>query len=121
MACVKFGSLCFMAGATVDIDFQYLEDDGITPIPLPGATAELSLLNAVQDVSSVINFSGGINDEPNGSGRFSLNKTQSQSLLPIGNAEPKISFKGTIKFTFVDTSVDFPAGFDFTFEQNASR
>ncbi|MCP4987568.1 MAG: hypothetical protein GY928_16375 [Colwellia sp.] len=121
MACVNYENLCYMAGATVNIDFQVLEDDEVTPVDLAGATIELSLLNTLQDITSVEDFSGGITDAENGSGRFSLTKIQSQALLPIGNGDDSIAFKSTMKIEYADTTVDFLAGLDISFNQNASR
>ena len=122
MSCVQFAPVCYTAGATVKIDWQYTEDDGVTPVKLTGATATLSLLDSVTDAAAVIDFTGGITDEPNGSGTFSLTSTQSQLLIPIGTADVlKRVFVGTIKIVFADTTVDYIAGLDITFEQNASR
>ena len=51
MACVQFADLCYTAGDTVNIDFQYLEDDGVTPISLVGATAQMQLLEAIDSAN----------------------------------------------------------------------
>ena len=59
MACVQFTNVCFTAGDTVNLDFQYLEDDGVTPIDLTGATAQMQLLNDITDVSQVDDLNGG--------------------------------------------------------------
>ena len=122
MACVQFAPACYMAGATIEIDWQYTEDDKVTPIPLVGATATLSLLDSVTDLTAVVDFTGGITDEPNGSGTFSLTKVQSQDLIPLGTADVKErSFTSTLKIEFADTTVDYIAGITTKFEQNASR
>ena len=122
MACIQSVALCYMAGATVDIDWQYTEDDGATPVDLTGATATLSLLDAADDLTAIEDFTGGITDATNGSGTFSLTKVESQALIPLGtDGVLKISFVGTIKIVFADTTVAYIAGLNVTFEQNASR
>ena len=121
MACVQFAQLCYMAGATIEIDWKYTEDDGVTPIDLTGASASLSLLDSVTDAAAVEDFTGGITDPSNGSGTFSLTKVESQALLPIGDQNAKKSFVSTLKIEFADTTVDYLGGLNFTFEQNASR
>lgn len=122
MACLEFANVCFTAGDTVNIDFQYLEDDGITPIDLTGATAQLQLLNNITDVSQVDDMNGGITNPTNGSGTFSLTNTESQALLPIvADNPPSISFVGKMRFTFSDTTTKSVAGVNFTFEQSGIR
>ena len=122
MACVQFAQLCYMAGATVEIDWQYTKDDGVTPIPLTGASASLSLLDNVTDLTAVEDFTGGITDPENGSGTFSLTKVESQALIPLGTeGVSKRDFTSTLKIQYADGTVNFPAGITFTFEQNASR
>jgi hypothetical protein len=121
MACVEFQPICYTAGDTVTIDFQYLEDDGETPIPLTGATAQMQLLDAITDAAAVKDMTGGITDEANGSGTFSLTKVESQALLPIGEPAASIKFVSVIKFTFSDTTTKTVAGLNVTIEQGGIR
>lgn len=122
MPCVEFATICFTAGDTVNIDFQYLEDDGETPIDITGATAEMQLLNDITDVTQVDDLNGGITDAPNGSGRFSLSNTESQALLPIVVDGPEsIAFVSKLRFTFADATTKSVAGANITFEQSGIR
>lgn len=122
MACVEFANICFTAGDTVNIDFQYLEDDETTPIDLTGATAQMQLLNTITDVTQVDDLNGGITDAANGSGRFSLTNTESQALLPIvAEGQPSIDFISKLRFTFADTTTKTVAGANITFEQSGIR
>lgn len=122
MACVTFANVCFTAGDTVNLDFQYLEEDGITPIDLTGATAQMQLLNSITDVSQVDDLNGGITDAVNGSGRFSLTNTESQALLPIVLDGPaNINLVSKLRFTFADTTTLSVAGVNFSFEQSGIR
>jgi len=124
MACVDFVQTCFTAGDTVNIDFQYFEDDGETPIDLTGAAAKLQLLSAIGDISQVDDFNGGITSPQSGQGTFSLSSTESQALLPLpitGNEAIEKSFISKLQFTFADTTVKTVAGLNVTFEQNGIR
>lgn len=122
MACVEFANICFTAGDTVNIDFQYLEDDGVTPIDLTGATAVMQLLNDITDVTQVDDLNGGITDAANGSGRFSLTNTETQALLPIVlDGSPSIVFISKLRITFADTTTQSIAGANITFEQSGIR
>ena len=105
-----------------NLDFQYLEDDGVTPIDLTGATAQMQLLNDITDVSQVDDLNGGITDAANGSGRFSLTNVESQALLPIvPDGAASVSFVSKLRFTFADTTTSSVAGVNFSFEQSGIR
>lgn len=122
MACVEFVSTCFTAGDTVNIDFQYFEDDGETPIDLTGATARMQLLASLGDLSQADDFNGGITDAENGQGSFLLSATESQALLPIvADAPTTLTYISKLQFTFADTTVKTVAGMNVTFEQNGIR
>lgn len=124
MACVQFASTCFTAGDNIDIDFQYFEDDGVTPIDLTGATAKLQLLTSVTAINQTDDFNGGITVPLEGSGRFSLDATESQALLPIPTTEGEpasTSFVSKLQFTFSDSTVKSVAGLNVTIEQNGVR
>jgi len=122
MACPQIVDLCFVAGNTVTIDWSYTDSDG-APIDLTGATAQMQLLNAITDQTQVIDMTGGITDAPNGLGTFSLTKTESQSLLPVGtgDGDPSIKFTSRIKITFADTTAKTIAGVNVTIEQGGIR
>jgi hypothetical protein len=121
MACVGFGDTCFTAGDTITIDFQWTTDQGVA-IDLTGATAEMQLLNAITDTTSVVTMTGGLVDHANGSGTFSLTKVQSQELLPIvADGPASISFISKIRFTYSDTTTETVAGLNVTIEQSGIR
>ena len=122
MACVEFVNICFTAGDTVNIDFQYLENDGVTPIDLTGATAQMQLLSSITDVTQVDDLNGGITDPTKGSGRFSLTNTETQALLPIvADGPPSVDFISKLRFTFSDATTKTVAGANITFEQSGIR
>lgn len=124
MACVEFVEFCFTAGDDVFINFQYLEDDGETPIDLTGATAEMQLLEAINSVSETITLTGGITDPVNGAGEFSLTDVESQSLLPIpvGPDEPDSKqYVSKMRFTFSDGTKKSVMGARVTIEQSGIR
>ena len=123
MACPASVSLCFVAGDTITIDWQYTEVDGETPIDLTGATAKMQLLDKITDQTQVIDMTGGLTDEPNGIGQFSLTKAQSQSLLPVGTGDntPNINFVSVIHLEFSDTTTKTIAGVGVTIEQGGIR
>jgi len=123
MACPDSVNLCFVAGDTITIPFQYLEDDGVTPIPLTGATAQMQLLDNITDQNQVIDMTGGLTDEANGLGLFSLTKIESQSLLPvgIGDNSASIGLVSVIKLTFSDTTTKTIAGVNVTINQGGIR
>jgi len=121
MACVNFAELCYIAGDTVNIDFQYLEDDGVTPIDLTGASAEMQLLLNIDDAAQVDDLNGGITDPVNGVGRFSLTSTESQALLPIVGGNISIDFISHMRFTFADTTVRTVAGSNVEIKQTLIR
>lgn len=123
MACPDSVSLCFVAGNTITIDWQYTTTDGETPVDLTGATAQMQLLNAITDENEVIAMTGGLTDEENGIGRFSLTKIESQGLLPVGSGDgqPSISFVSTVLITFADTTTLTIAAIGVTIEQGGIR
>lgn len=123
MACPDSVNLCFVAGDTITIPFQYLENDGVTPVDLTGATAQMQLLDNITDQNQVIDMTGGLTDPANGLGLFSLTKTESQSLLPVatgGNPASK-NFVSVIKLTFADTTTKTIAGVNVTINQGGIR
>lgn len=122
MACPESVSLCFVAGDTVTIDWQYTEADDITPIDLTGATAEMQLLNKITDVTPVKVMNGGLTDPANGVGRFSLSNIESQDLLPVvADGKTTIAFVSVIKITFSDTTTKTIAGVGVTINQGGIR
>lgn len=122
MACVDFVQTCFTAGDTVNIDFQYFEDDGETPIDLTGATAKMQLLSALGDLVQADDFNGGITTPVSGQGTFSLSAAESQALLPlVADAPTTLIYISKLQFTFADTTVKTVAGMNVTFEQNGIR
>jgi hypothetical protein len=124
MACVEYGQTCFTAGETITIDFQLLQNDGVTPEDLTGATAEMQLLESLSSISATVNMTGGLTDPVNGIGRFSLTKVESQNLLPLpitGEETTTKSYTSQIKITYVDTTVEFVSGLNVNIEQNAIR
>jgi hypothetical protein len=121
MACVEFANTCYTAGDTITIDWLYTDDEG-TPIDLTGATAQMQLLNAITDLTQVIDMTGGITDAENGAGTFSLTKVESQSLLPIVAEGPASkSFVSKIRFEFSDTTTRSVAGLNVDIEQSGIR
>jgi hypothetical protein len=121
MSCVEFGSTCFTAGDTITMDWSYTTDEGV-PVDLTGATAQMQLLEAITDVNQFIDMTGGITDAVNGTGRFSLTKVQSQTLLPIiegGQASKKYTSK--IRFTYSDSTTASIAGINVDIEQSGIR
>lgn len=123
MACAQSVSLCFVAGDTITIDWQYTEQDDLTPIDLTGATAQMQLLDNITDQTEVIDMTGGITDATGGKGRFSLTNVESQSLLPVATGDNPASKKFTsrIKLTYSDTTTKTIAGVDVTIEQGGIR
>ena len=121
MACVQFAELCYTAGDTVNIDFQYLENDGVTPIDLTGATAKMQLLEAIDSLAATEDMNGGITVPTNGQGRFSLTAAESQLLLPIVTGNTVIDFISHIRFVFADTTVRTVAGANLEFKQTLIR
>jgi hypothetical protein len=124
MACVDFVQTCFTAGDTVNIDFQYFEDDGETSIDLTGASAQMQLLSSIGAVAQFDDFNGGITDAANGKGTFSLTATESQTLLPlpiVGDEPTSSTFVSKLRFTFADTTVKTVAGMNVSIEQNGIR
>jgi len=121
MACVQFADLCYTAGDTVNIDFQYLEDDGVTPISLVGATADMQLLEAIDSLTATKDMNGGITVAANGQGRFSLTAAESQLLLPIVTGNTLVDFISHIRFTFSDATVRTVAGANLEFKQTLIR
>jgi|TARA_R110002153_G_scaffold150634_1_gene302116 hypothetical protein len=120
MACVNFVNLCHIAGTTINVDWSYTEDDGVTPIDITGVTAQLQYLTDPSDIASVVDLSGGVVDGVNGLGRHSLTIGQSQSLLPIGSAV-KANFISQLMFTYPDFTKEVVAGINSTYEQNLIR
>lgn len=120
MACVEFVNLCHIAGTNVYVDFQYTDDEG-APIDITGVVAQFQYLVDPSDATSVIDLTGGVTDGINGLGQFSLTPAQSQSLIPIGDAETTKTFKSHLMFTYPDTSIEVVAGVDTTIEQNLIR
>ena len=120
MACVNFVNLCHIAGTTINVDWSYTEDDGVTPIDITGVTAQLQYLTNANDLTSVIDLSGGVVDGVNGLGRHTLTIAQSQSLLPIGSGV-KTNFISHLMFTYPDTTKEAVAGINTTYEQNLIR
>ena len=122
MACPVSVSLCYVAGDTITIDWQYFESDNVTPTDLTGATADMQLLNKITDVSSVKTMTGGLTDPVNGLGQFSLTKIESQALLPIVLDGPQsIKFVSVIRLTFADTTTRTISGAGVTIEQGGIR
>ena len=121
MACVNFVDLCHIAGTNVYVDWQYTEDDGVTPIDITGVNAQMQYLLDPSDTSSVINLTGGVTDGENGIGRFTLTPTQSQDLLPIGGEDITKQFISHLMFTYPDTTKEVVAGVNSTYEQNLIR
>lgn len=121
MACVQFGQTCFTAGDTVTIDWQWTTDEGV-PIDLTGATAQMQLLEKITDISQVIDMTGGITNETNGSGTFSLTNTESQTLLPIvADGPASKQYTSKIRFTYSDTTTQSVAGVTVDIEQSGIR
>ena len=121
MACPNAVTLCFVAGNTLTIDWAYTSNEG-APISLVGATAEMQFLNKITDVAYVIVLTGGITDEVNGTGTFSLTNTQTQGLLPVVQDEnDAITFVSRIKLTFADTTTRTIASVTVTIEQGGIR
>ena len=123
MACPAQVSLCFVAGDTITINWQYTEVDGETAIDLTGATARMQLLDKITDAAQVIDMTGGLTDEPNGIGSFSLTKVQSQALLPIGTGtgSAEIIFVSVINLEFSDATSTTIAGVGVTLQQGGIR
>ena len=121
MSCVEFGNTCFTAGDTITMDWSYTTDEGVA-IDLTGATAQMQLLEAITDVTQFIDMTGGITDAANGTGRFSLTKVQSQTLLPIVTGSPASKkYTSKIRFTYADTTTATIAGVNVDIEQSGIR
>lgn len=122
MACPSKVELCFVAGDTVIIDWQYTDVEGL-PIDLTGASAQMQLLDSITDQTQVEDMSGGITDAINGLGQFSLTNVESQDLLPVGTGDnpASIGLTSVIKLTFIDTTTDTIAGIDVTINQGGIR
>ena len=118
MACPGTFELCFVADNTLTIDFVYKP---VGDMDLTGATAEFQFLNAVTDPTAVIDLTGGFTDTSTGQGTFSLTRTQTQGLLPIGQPESSIVFVGDIRITFADNTARTIARGTVTIEQGANR
>lgn len=123
MACPDSVGLCFVAGDTITINWQYTEIDTDIPIPLTGATAQMQLLDSFADATQVIDMTGGITDAVNGIGVFSLTNVESQALLPVGGGgDPvTISFVSVIFITFSDTTTKTIAGVNVEIKQGGIR
>lgn len=123
MACPESVKLCFVAGDTITIDWQYTEVDGVTPIDLTGATAQMQLLSKITDQTQVTDMTGGLTDAANGIGLFSLTNVESQSLLPVGTGDnpEKADFTSVIKLTYADTTTQTIAGVDVEIKQGGIR
>lgn len=119
MACVNFVNLCHIAGTNIYVDWSYTDDEG-APIDLTGVNAQMQYLTDPNDVSSVIDLSGGVVDGVNGLGRHSLTISESQSLLPIGSGS-SVNFISNLMFTYPDTTKEVVAGVNTTIEQNLIR
>ena len=119
MACVTFVNLCHIAGTNLYVDWSYTDDEGV-PIDLTDVTADFQYLTDANDVSSVIDLTGGVVDGVNGLGRHSLTPVQSQALLPIGSGK-EINFISNLMFTYPDTTIEVVAGVNTTIEQNLIR
>ena len=121
MACVEFANVCYTAGDTITINWQYSDDDGVG-IDLTGATAEMQLLEGITELVKVISMTGGITEPLTGSGVFSLTKTESQSLLPIVEGSPALKgYVSKIRLTFSDGTTKSVAGMNVTIEQSGIR
>lgn len=121
MACVQFADICFTAGDTITIDWQYTTDEGVA-IDLTGATAQMQLLESITDITQVVDMAGGIVNAANGSGTFSLTKVESQSLLPIVEGGPQSKkYVSKIRFTFADGTTKSIAGVNVNIEQSGIR
>lgn len=118
MACPETFDLCFVADNTLTIDFTY---EPVGNMDLTGATAEMQLLDAVTDPTEVIDMSGGFTDTNTGQGAFSLTRTQTQGLLPIGNESSNRVLVGDIRVIFADTTARTIARGNITIEQGANR
>lgn len=121
MACPSKINLCFVAGDTLNINWQYTDGDDV-PIDLTGATAQMQLLDKITDVVQVDDMTGGIVDAVNGLGLFSLTNTETQTLLPVildGAASRLLTSR--IRLTFADTTTKTIAGIDVTIEQGGIR
>lgn len=121
MACPEIVNLCFVAGDTITIDWQYTENDNVTPIDLTGATVQMQLLESITDAGQVIDMTGGLTDEAQGRGVFSLTNTESQGLLPIGSPSTSVNFVSRIKITYSDTTTKTIAGVNVEIEQGGIR
>lgn len=122
MACPESVSLCFKAGDTITIDWQYTANDSVTPVDLTGATAEMQLLEKITDAAAFKVMNGGLTDHANGLGQFFLSEVESQALLPVVQ-DQNISkaFVSVIKITFADTTTKTIAGVNVTIEQGGIR
>jgi len=121
MSCPQIVNTCYTAGDTIVIDWQFTEVDGVTPIDLTGATAQMQLLENITDATSFITMTGGITDAANGLGRFSLTGVESQTLLPIGSELAKKTYVSRILITYADTTTETIAGLNVEIEQGGIR
>lgn len=122
MSCTETVKLCFTAGDTMTINWVYTEVDGLTPIDLTGALAEMQLLDKITDVTPVQIMTGGLTDPANGVGAFTLTNTETQALLPVVlDANERIAFVSVIKITFADLTTKTIAGVDVDIEQGGIR
>lgn len=123
MACPEVAALCFVAGDTIEINWQYTASDGETPIDLTGATAQMQLLDKITDLVQVVDMTGGLTDPVSGTGSFSLTNVQSQALLPVGSGDndDSIKFVSVVLLTFADTTTKTIAGIRVEIEQGGIR
>ena len=119
MACVTTVNSCHIAGTNLYEDWSYTDDEG-NPIDLTDVVAQFQYLTDANDLTSVIDLTGGVVDGPNGLGRHSLTPAQSQALLPIGSGKT-VSFISNLMLTYPDTTIEVVAGVNTTIEQNLIR
>ena len=119
MACVTFVNLCHIAGTNIYVDWSYTDDEGV-PIDLTGVNAQMQYLTDPDDLTSVIDLTGGVVDGLGGLGQHSLTIAQSQGLLPIGSGST-VNFISNLMFTYPDTTIEVVAGVNTTIEQNLIR
>ncbi len=122
MACPQIVDLCFVAGDTITINWQFTEQDG-TPIDLTGATAQMQLLENITDQDDFIPMTGGLTDSALGVGVFSLTSAQSQTLLPVGSGDNPASknYTSRIRLTYSDSTIETIAGANVEIEQGGIR
>lgn len=77
-------------GADFYLPFTCYEEDGVTPVPLSGATVRGMVRNDIDDAAPILTFVGAVTDGPGGSGTLtSPGATTAALVLPASAAKKR--------------------------------